>query len=43
MRQNADNEWYVVKTTRAASPSDVDAVKNKLETLRQRRRMHRMN
>ncbi len=43
MRQNADDQWYVVKTTRAATDEDVEAVKKKQEVLRQRRRMHRMN
>lgn len=43
MRLNADNEWYVVKTTRAATQADVDAVRKKQETLRERRRIHRMS
>lgn len=43
IRQNAEEEWYAVKTTRKASPEDIELVKKKQETLRQRRRMHRTN
>ena len=43
LRQNPENEWYVVKTTRKATQEDVDAIRKKQETLRHRRRVHRMN
>jgi hypothetical protein len=43
IRQNSDNGWYAVKTTRKASLEDVEAVKKKQETLRHRRRLHRMS
>ena len=43
IRQNADDQWYVVKTIRYACEEDVDAVRKKQETLRHRRRMHRMS
>jgi inhibitor of KinA sporulation pathway (predicted exonuclease) len=43
IRQNADDQWYVVKTTRAATQEDVDITRKKQETLRHRRKMHRTN
>ncbi len=42
IRQNADEDWYVIKTTRAADNEDIDAVLKKQENLRNRRRMHRL-
>ena len=41
IRQNPEEEWYAVKTTRKAGPDDVDAIKKKQEAMRHRRRMHR--
>ena len=43
IRQNCDDQWFVVKTVRYAGQEDVDAVRKKQETLRHRRRIHRMN
>ncbi len=43
IRQNADQDWYVVKTIRAANQEDIDMVLKKQETLRHRRHVHRMN
>lgn len=43
IRQNADDEWYVVRTIRKATADDVESVKKKQESLRHRRRAHRTN
>ena len=43
IRQNADGDWYAVKTTRMITEEELDLVKKKQETQRTRRRIHRMS
>lgn len=42
IRQNSAGEWFAVKTTRPITPQEMDLVKKKQETLRAKRRVHRM-
>ena len=42
IRQNSAGEWFAVKTTRPITPQEMDLVKKKQETLRAKRRLHRM-
>ena len=42
IRQNSAGEWFAVKTTRPITLQEMDLVKKKQETLRAKRRVHRM-
>ena len=41
VRQNADGEWFVIKTTRQITDEEFEKVKERRETLRARRKLHR--
>ena len=42
IRQNYEGNWFAVKTTRPITEDEMELVKNRLETLRERRRHHRL-
>ncbi len=43
IRQNAEGEWFAVKTTRPITEEEMDLVRKKQESLREKRRLHRLS